>query len=113
MEHLFVYGSLRPGEKHHEMLASIKGNWQDAIVRGKFFPQGLEITEGYPAMIPDKHGIEIRGALFSSAYLPEHWKDLDDFEGDAYERRKVLVELVDGNKIDAWTYTLRKPYGDY
>ena len=47
------------------------------------------------------------GDLFTSENLSNHWKTLDDFEGEAYERVPTKVKLTDGNAVDAYIYQLR------
>ena len=63
---------------------------------------GWDAAMGYP-------GVDLRGYLFSSEDLPGHWEALDEFEGEAYERRLTEVKLEDGSTVDAYVYTLRPP----
>jgi hypothetical protein len=45
--------------------------------------------------------------LFSSAMLSEHWKRLDHFEGDDYERVLTSARLQGGGTVMAYIYVLR------
>jgi gamma-glutamylcyclotransferase (GGCT)/AIG2-like uncharacterized protein YtfP len=83
---LFVYGSLRRGERHH-------GELRGARFLGEFETMpgyGLTSVGEYRALVPDPTGAGVvRGELFEidSALLPA----LDEFEGDAYLRRELAV----------------------
>lgn len=66
--------------------------------------------EDYPGMIPAEGGTVV-GRLYLD--LPEEaWARLDAFEGDAYERREVLVTLPGGQWMTAWTYVFRADVAD-
>jgi gamma-glutamylcyclotransferase (GGCT)/AIG2-like uncharacterized protein YtfP len=62
---------------------------------------------GYPGIELDEQGSEVEGFLFSSENLSKHWKALDEFEGEAYERVLAKVKLKDGRILDAYIYTLK------
>lgn len=55
-----------------------------------------------------------RGHVFGELYeLPAETshavlKALDDYEGRAFERRRVVVTLSDGRRRTAWAYLLRR-----
>jgi len=61
---------------------------------------------GYPGIVLDEHGGEVRGLLFSSEGLAEHWARLDEFEGEGYERVLTTVRLEDGTAVKAYIYRL-------
>ncbi|TQV89382.1 gamma-glutamylcyclotransferase family protein [Aliikangiella coralliicola] len=107
MERLFVYGTLAPGEPNEHILQKLVGTWQSGFVRGKLYPQGWGAVQGYPAMVPDETGDKISGFVFSSTQLSEHWKRLDEFEGEEYERVLVEVELADKRTTLAFVYALK------
>jgi hypothetical protein len=45
--------------------------------------------------------------LFSSQELRDHWRRLDDFEGDGYERVLSTVRLQNAGTTSAYMYVLR------
>jgi len=82
VETLFVYGTLAPGRPNEHILKEIGGSWQDAMVLGRLKEEGWGATMGYPGIELDTHGEEIKGFIFTSENLSDHWHMLDDFEGD-------------------------------
>ena len=104
VEHLFVYGSLKPGHENAHLLEAIGGTWRAASVRGAMRPTGWGAGMGYPALTLDDDGSEVRGFVFSSERLAEHWARLDEFEGSDYRRVATLVILEDGSRIEAQVY---------
>ncbi len=75
---------------------------------GRLLEQGWGAAVGYPGLILDEHGSEVRGFLFSSEALNEHWARLDEFEGAGYERVRTTVKRKDGTAVEAWTYAIRE-----
>jgi gamma-glutamylcyclotransferase (GGCT)/AIG2-like uncharacterized protein YtfP len=63
---------------------------------------------GYPGLVLDEAGEEIKGFIFSSEHLAEHWDALDDFEGAQYKRVLAEVYLDDCSSTEAYIYVLRK-----
>ena len=106
---LFVYGTLAPNRPNAHILADVPGTWEPATIRGRLFPEGWGAAEGYPGVVLDEHGDEVKGLLFSSESLAEHWPRLDEFEGEGYERVVTNVKLQDGTTIEACVYALRGP----
>ena len=106
--HLFVYGTLAPGEINADQLAPLGGSWQVAKVRGTLHAEGWGASYGFPAMRLDEHSDFVVGQLFTSPDLPEHWSRLDEFEGDAYRRVITDVQLENGTKIAAHIYVLNE-----
>lgn len=107
MAHLFVYGSLCPGEKNAGLLAQMEGLWEPACVTGHLVNAGWRTLGGYPALIPDSQGELVDGYLFSSSKLDENWAMLDDFEGADYLRVTAEVTTQQGQKICAFVYILK------
>ena len=54
----------------------------------------------------NERGGEVKGFLFSSESLAEHWPRIDEFEGEGYERVLTTVKLEDGTAVDAYIYRL-------
>ena len=67
---------------------------------------GAEI--GYPAIVLDEEGVDVSGFVFTSDNLARHWNELDDFEGDEYERVIVEVHMDDHRLIEAHVYVLKQ-----
>lgn len=105
--HLFVYGTLAPGRSNAHVLADLAGAWEPATVTGTLFPEGWGAAAGYPGIVLDEAGTEVHGLLFTSSDLPAHWKRIDAFEGDGYERVQVAARRADGTTVQAFVYALR------
>ena len=107
IEKLFVYGTLGPGRPNEHVLDAIGGSWENAYVKGTLRHEGWGSEMGYPGIDLDDHGEEVEGFLFTSENLSDHWLELDQFEGEAYQRVLAKVKLKDGTMVDAYIYTLR------
>lgn len=110
MQYLFVYGTLAPNQPNAHILAPINGTWQPAHIFGKLFPDGIGATSGYPAVIPDTNHENqdeiVKGLVFSSDELNEHWQRIDEFEDEGYLRTEVEATLENGEKLTAFVYSL-------
>ena len=108
MQRLFVYGTLGPSRPNEHVLIAIGGTWEAASVNGYLKPQGWGAELGYPGIVLDETGDEIKGYIFCSENLKYHWAALDEFEGKEYQR--VLIKVKTKNKIalDAYIYILRE-----
>ena len=104
---LFVYRTLALGRPNEYVLADVPGEWEPATVTGTLLQKGWGAAVGYPGTVLDVHGEEIKGFLFSSEYLAEHWTHLDEFESEGYERVLTTVKLEDKTTMDAYIYQLR------
>ena len=60
----------------------------------------------YQAIALDEFANKIQGFVFCSENLPEHWAELDEFEGEQYKRVIVKVTLEDGRYTDVNMYIL-------
>ncbi len=47
--------------------------------------------------------------MFTFDALPDHWRQLDEFEGDGYDRVVVTARLADERTAEAYIYALRGP----
>ena len=74
---------------------------------GTLHPDGWGAAMGYPAIVLGENGLEVEGCLLSSDELSDHWAELDDFEGEAYERVLAVVKLKDDSTVDAYIYVLK------
>ncbi len=108
IQRLFVYGTLSPDGPNRHVLAQIGGDLVRASVRGRLHEAGWGAEIGYPAIVLDECADPVEGYLFVSANLAEHWHELDDFEGEEYERVVTLAQLQDRTTVDAFIYVLRK-----
>lgn len=96
---LFVYGSLRRGERHHDELSGAE------FLGASVTTPSYRVVEcgGYPALVPGTAAI--RGELYA---VPSSLVTaLDAFEGAHY--RRCAVRLADGS--DAEAYFLAEAYG--
>jgi gamma-glutamylcyclotransferase (GGCT)/AIG2-like uncharacterized protein YtfP len=98
---LVVYGSLGPGEANAFMLAGLVGAWQRCTIRGH-----LGRYQGFKSFRYDREGPEQAAWLLESAELPRILPDLDDFEGEDYERIIIPAE-VNGRLVMAQVYAGR------
>lgn len=109
MQRLFVYGSLQPGGSNAHVLASVEGEWQRAMIRGRLFAEGWGADMGYPGLVVDEAGEDVPGWVLSSTQLDAEWTTLDDFEGEEYERVRASVTLRSGEQVRAHVYVIRRP----
>ena len=79
-EKLFVYGTLGLGRPNEHILTDIGGSWEVASVRGVLRDQGWGAEMGYPGIELNEAGEEIKGFVFTSENLSNHWANLDEFE---------------------------------
>ena len=95
---LIVYGSLAPGGVNDFMLAGLSGEWHPCRIRG-----WLGTYAGFKSFRYDPQGPEHPAWLLECTDLPRIIPDLDDFEGEAYERR-VIPAKVDDRWVMAQVY---------
>ena len=107
-QRLFVYGSLAPGRPNEHLLSELAGTWEAASVTGTLHPEGWGATIGYPAIVLSEDGERVDGFLFTSTELADHWAQLDEFEGDAYERVQTIAKLIDNSTADTYVYVLKR-----
>jgi gamma-glutamylcyclotransferase (GGCT)/AIG2-like uncharacterized protein YtfP len=106
-QRLFVYGTLAPGRTNEYVLKAIDGTWEVASVKGYLNPRGWGAALGYPGIVLDENGDEINGYIFCSDMLGDHWDELDEFEGEEYERVLTKVNTKDKKGVEAYIYTIR------
>lgn len=106
-ETLFVYGTLMPNCPNGHVLENIVGKFVPATVKGFLKDAGWSASMGYPGIKLDEEGDTVHGYLFYSNNLINHWDNLDEFEGDEFERMEVTVERYDELDVDTFIYTLK------
>lgn len=106
-ERLFVYGTLAPGRPNEHVLAEVSGSWQPASVKGSLRNEGWGASMGYPGIVLSESGETVDGFIFESQELSSYLKQLDDFEGDGYERVKTLATLENGAIVETYIYVLK------
>ena len=95
---LIVYGSLAPGEANAFMLAGLSGEWWHCRIRGR-----MGTFQGFKSFRYNPQGPEHPAWLLVSTDLPRIIPELDDFEGEAYERR-IIPARVNGGLVRAQVY---------
>jgi gamma-glutamylcyclotransferase (GGCT)/AIG2-like uncharacterized protein YtfP len=99
---LFSYGTLQ----FPEILAAVTGchlegeravldDYACYLVRGK----------AYPGITPE-HEASVEGVVYTGIG-EAHFRKLDRFEGELYERVRVCLTDTEGNPLQAWTYVIR------
>lgn len=101
VRHVFVYGTLRPGDVRWHFLAPfvVDDGWLDTVP-GQLFDTGLD----YPAAVFDEQGT-ISGHTFALLHESSHraLEVLDEVEGIVDgEYSRVIVRTARG--VDAWAY---------
>mgnify|MGYP006282744389 CR=1 FL=1 len=91
---LFAYGTLRPGEPNHHVVAGIAGRWLPGTVAGTVWTCPAGSHAGLPALTLGAGLAE--GMVLLSPALPAHWPRLDAFEGALYARLLARVETPEG-----------------
>jgi gamma-glutamylcyclotransferase (GGCT)/AIG2-like uncharacterized protein YtfP len=78
------------------------------FVWGKLFKEGWGAEMGFPGIRLENKVEIIKGYVFYSNKLKGSWAELDEFEGEAYQRRKTTITLEDTKEeIEAYIYTLK------
>lgn len=85
---LAAYGTLRPGQPNHSMLLGLGNTWLTGTVKGT-------ITEhnGFPLFSWHTAGQNINVEVLDSPGLPSKFDELDAFEGPAYKRIWIPVNV--------------------
>jgi gamma-glutamylcyclotransferase (GGCT)/AIG2-like uncharacterized protein YtfP len=105
LHRLATYGTLAPGRPNQHQLDGLEGRWFAGHVNGVLVHAGWGAGLGYPALVLDSDGSDIRVDVFESVDLPAHWDRLDAFEGPGYQRVVALVRTSTGD-VDASIYVL-------
>ncbi len=108
VERLAVYGTLRPGESNHHLIAGLAGTWTRGTVPGRTYTARWSGLEGYPALRLDPCGDPVEVWVLTSPELTRCWDRLDAFEGPGYRRVRTTVATDDG-PVAAWIYECLQP----
>ena len=104
---LFSYGTLQ----FPEVLSAVTGCYLkgDTAVLDDF---ACYIVKGkvYPGITPEREA-SVEGLIYSGIG-EAHFRKLDRFEGELYERMRVCVTDAEGNPLQAWTYVIRNALRD-
>jgi gamma-glutamylcyclotransferase (GGCT)/AIG2-like uncharacterized protein YtfP len=102
---LAAYGTLRPGQPFHHMLAGLGERWSPGVIRG-----ALGVRNGYPAFTWSPDGDPVPVQVLTSPDLPAHWERLDAFEV-GYRRVWLEVEQPGGLIIASCYEAIPRPPG--
>jgi gamma-glutamylcyclotransferase (GGCT)/AIG2-like uncharacterized protein YtfP len=61
--------------------------------------------KAYPGITPE-HEASVEGVVYTGIG-EAHFRKLDRFEGELYERVRVCLTDTEGNPLQAWTYVIR------
>jgi gamma-glutamylcyclotransferase (GGCT)/AIG2-like uncharacterized protein YtfP len=106
MDKIFVYGTLKLGEKNSYLLDRIGGEWIEATVKGSLHEEGWGYKFGCPGIKVDEKGQIVRGYVFRSDKLEENISFFDEFEGGEYKRTITDITLKNGLTTKAYIYQL-------
>ena len=99
MEYIFIYGLFRD---------SANGLLNDAIFCDKAFVYGniYMVNEFYPGFIRKNCDHKVYGDIY--LIDPNIFKDLDEFEGDEYIRKKIFTSIGEEVWIYEYKYDVSK-----
>jgi gamma-glutamylcyclotransferase (GGCT)/AIG2-like uncharacterized protein YtfP len=104
VEAVFVYGTLKRGERNHPLVVPYLHRVLPGLVEGfrlYHLPQGPHRPYAYPGMVPGE-GRVFGEVLFLAPEALPIMDALED-EGEAYRRVRVRVEAEEG-PLEAWAY---------
>lgn len=84
---LAVYGTLIPGGSNQSLLERITGVWREAFVRGYLKQEKLSYFSW------DASGDSVPVKLFVSQDLPNLLSEIDEFEGEEYDRILLPIRI--------------------
>ena len=101
---LFVYGSLRKNGSHNHLLKD--ATWLcHAYSKGQLF-----LIDWYPGFILDaqeRTAQKIIGDVYRNV-TPKLFAQLDQYEGDAYDRKIIQVTPLSGSTLQVYAYIYNK-----
>lgn len=111
---VFVYGTLRKGEKYSYYLKEAECLNENCTIEGQLYDTGW----GYPALVCESSNILVKGELYrvTSEQLKELDK-LEDYEengtNNLYERITVKVATENGEQEEAIVYVMTSIKGHF
>ncbi|WP_286927617.1 gamma-glutamylcyclotransferase family protein [Flavobacterium sp. UBA4197] len=106
--YLIIYGTLAPGKPNHHIMEHIRGEWQQATVKGKLENKGWGAEMGYYGFRHADAGEqnEIEAYVLFSDELVANRKYLDDFEGSGYKRILASYKKSNGETGVGYIYAI-------
>jgi gamma-glutamylcyclotransferase (GGCT)/AIG2-like uncharacterized protein YtfP len=104
---LFSYGTLQ----FPEVLAAVTGchlEGERAVLED--YACYLVGGKTYPGITPE-HEASVEGVVYTGIG-EAHFRKLDHFEGELYERVRVCLTDTEGNPLQAWTYVIKDALRD-
>lgn len=102
---LFVYGTLRShyNNPYANLLRDNADFIGDAVIKGLL----VDVGE-YPGLIPTEANVSfVKGEVYELKDSSILLKELDEYEGDEYERRRLEVTFNNGEKAESWVYVYK------
>ncbi len=87
-------------------MAGIQGEWHPGEIRGQLINPNWRTEGWYPSFIIDDTAPWVKGQVFSSTCLSDHWPRLDAFEGEHYLRSQTLANIYGDDLVQVFVYTL-------
>jgi gamma-glutamylcyclotransferase (GGCT)/AIG2-like uncharacterized protein YtfP len=116
-QHLFLYGTLLPSEAPKEIASIVKRfrRLGSAHVRGRLYDFG----EFPGAVLDPSSRTIIHGELVLLPSDERVLQELDRYEefdpsdpkGSLFVRKKVRIQMANGNGLEGWIYVYNKPPG--
>lgn len=101
---LFVYGTLRSGERNRHKIEPFIRSSAMASVAGTLFL--YDDAEHICPFLAQGGGGRVVGELVELENEEEALPKIDAFEGPNYVRAVIDVQTEDGRKVRAWTYLM-------
>jgi len=110
VDHLFIYGTLREGEKRSGILDKFSSKvYKDCKIRGRL----IDLPDGYPGLISGDGSVV--GEIHHTPDIENALKKLDTIEGfNGYGEKDPLFRriLTYSNYIPCWTYVYARSPDD-
>ena len=97
LENIFVYGTLKKGERNHELL---KG--QIKLGEAETVDQYCMFDVGRFPIVTEDEVCKIHGEVYRVD--EEVLKNVDYIEKHLYDRIKIAIKLKDSGTVEAWMY---------
>jgi len=101
-DYLFVYGTLRRGNKNS--YAELLSANSEFIAEARLAARVYELGPYRGAVLSHDPGAWISGEVFQLHETDSLFQTLDEYEGADYCRVKAEVELASGGRVYAWVY---------